>query len=79
MLAAVTKWLDGLDKKDPDYEHNVLEALWVYQNQDSVNPELLKRVLASRIFGPCSNTVCICYWRDNLPTLLDILFEMRVE
>src|SRR5690606_15775724 len=29
VLSAVTKWVNGLDKNDPKYEHNVLEALWV--------------------------------------------------
>ena len=26
-----TNWVAGLDKNDPDYEHHLLEALWVHQ------------------------------------------------
>ena len=35
----------GLDKNDPDYEHHLLEALWVHQYHNVVNVDLLKRML----------------------------------
>ena len=32
----------GLDPKDADYEHHLLEALWTYQSLDVVEPELAR-------------------------------------
>src|SRR5439155_26398991 len=31
VAAAVEKWVASLDKKDPNYEHHLLEALWLHQ------------------------------------------------
>src|SRR5262249_40253849 len=47
VLAAVRKWVDGLDTADANYEHHLLEALWLHQSHNVVNVELLRRVLAS--------------------------------
>ncbi len=48
VLPAVTKWVAGLDKKDPRYEHHVLEALWVTWGMNKVDQKLLRQVLASK-------------------------------
>ena len=37
VLAAVDRWLASLDKNDPNYEHHLLEALWVNQHHNRVN------------------------------------------
>ena len=47
VLAAATKWLAGIDKNHKDYEHHRLEVLWMHQQQDVVDENLLKQVLAS--------------------------------
>jgi hypothetical protein len=47
VIAAVKKWTAKLDKKDPNYEHHMLEALWVHQWFNVVDTELLNRTLAS--------------------------------
>ena len=39
VLAALKKWTGGLNPADPDYEHHLLEALWVYEHHDAVEPE----------------------------------------
>src|SRR5262249_1526221 len=36
VLAGVAKWIDNLDKTSTDYEHNMLEALWLYQSHNVV-------------------------------------------
>jgi glucose/arabinose dehydrogenase/mono/diheme cytochrome c family protein len=48
VTAAVEKWVKSLDKKDPDYEHQRLEALWVTWGANKVNVALLKELLASK-------------------------------
>jgi putative heme-binding domain-containing protein len=45
VLPALQKWVQNLDKNDPNYEHQLLEALWVYQTLDTVNEPLLSTLL----------------------------------
>src|SRR5439155_4025339 len=42
VIAATADWISKLDPKDADYEHHVLEGLWVHQNQNVANRDLLK-------------------------------------
>ncbi|WP_026951024.1 PVC-type heme-binding CxxCH protein [Algoriphagus mannitolivorans] len=44
---AVSNWVANLDKNDPNYEHNRLEALWVTWGINRVNQDLLREVLKS--------------------------------
>ncbi len=47
VLPKVTAWVSNLDKTDPQYEHHVLEALWVTWGLDKVDQVLLNRLLKS--------------------------------
>ena len=47
VVTAVEKWVAGLDKNDPNYEHNRLEALWVTWGANQVNQDLLREMLKS--------------------------------
>ena len=48
VLTGVTKWVAGLDKNDPKYEHNVLEALWVTWGMNKVDQKLLRQMLKAK-------------------------------
>ena len=48
VVPVLKKWVNDLDKKDPNYEHQLLEALWVYQSIDVVNEPLLLSLLNAR-------------------------------
>ena len=48
VLAATSDWISKFDKNDKDYEHHLLEGLWVHQNHNVANRDLLKKVLAPR-------------------------------
>ena len=48
VLPALQNWVDGLAKNDPDYEHHLLEALWVHQSLDQVNEPLLLQLLNAK-------------------------------
>src|SRR5207237_1279904 len=37
VIAAAQKWITSLDNKDADYEHHMLEALWLHQSHNVVN------------------------------------------
>ena len=69
-----------LDKNDPDYEHHMLEALWVHQQHNVVNERLLERVLAlARFRARAAATRVLCYWRDRVPDALDLLKTLAAD
>jgi HEAT repeat protein len=70
----VDKWVAGLDKKEPTYEHNLLEALWVHQWHNVVNLDLLNAVLKSPDAKARAQAVrVLCYWMDRVPNALALL------
>ncbi|MVM32055.1 c-type cytochrome [Spirosoma sp. HMF4905] len=48
VLAKLKTWVAGLDKKDPRYEHHLLEGLWVSWGMDKVDQTLLRQVLKAK-------------------------------
>jgi putative heme-binding domain-containing protein len=80
VVAAVKKWAAALDKKDPQYEHNMLEALWVHQYHNVVDTDLLKRMLSSPEFrARASATRVLGYWRDRVPDALELLKKLAAD
>ena len=72
VLPALNKWMSGLNKKDADYEHNMMECLWVQQSFNGVGSTLLKRMLQSP--EPRARAAAgrvLCYTRDHFPDALD--------
>lgn len=47
VLEALAVWVDDLDSSDPNYDHHLVEALWVTWGLNRVDSDLLKRLLAS--------------------------------
>ena len=47
VIAGVRQWAAGLDSKDSNYEHHMMEALWVHQWHNVVDAERLTRMLNS--------------------------------
>ncbi len=45
VLAAIKNWSANLDKQDPKFEHNLLEALWVSWGLNKVDDILLRQLL----------------------------------
>ncbi|MEX2027109.1 MAG: HEAT repeat domain-containing protein, partial [Pirellulaceae bacterium] len=74
VLAELKKWTASLAENDPDYQHHVLETLWLHQRHDVVNEELLKQVLRSPDFrARAAATRVLCYWRDRVTEPLKLL------
>jgi mono/diheme cytochrome c family protein len=48
VLPKVANWVANLDKNDPKYEHNLLEALWVTWGLNKVNQPLLRQLLKAK-------------------------------
>jgi putative heme-binding domain-containing protein len=80
VIAAVKKWVAGLDRKDPNFTHHLLEALWVHQAHNVVDVDLLQRLLASPEFrARAAATRVLCYWRDRVPNALDLLKKLAAD
>jgi mono/diheme cytochrome c family protein/glucose/arabinose dehydrogenase len=45
VLPKLENWVNNLDKTDANYEHNLLEALWVTWGLNQVNQPLLRKLL----------------------------------
>ncbi len=74
VIAAVTAWTKTLKADDPDFEHQMMESLWVHQYHDVVHVDLLQRMLASKDHNArAAAGRVLCYWRDRVPTTLDLL------
>ncbi|MBE0540209.1 MAG: azurin [Verrucomicrobia bacterium] len=74
VVAALKKWTSSLDNKDANYEHQMMEALWVQQWHNVVNEDLLKRMLRSSDYrARAAATRVLCYWRDRVNDPLALL------
>ena len=59
-------------------EQGQLEALWMWQSVDLVNPELLKRMLAAKDGRiRAAATRVLSFWRNRIPDAVDLL-EPRI-
>ncbi len=80
VIAAVKRWIESLDPSDHEYEHNMLEGLWVHQFHNVVNVELLKRMLSSPDFrARAAATRVLCYWHDRVPGALELLKKQAAD
>ena len=73
-MAALDNWVAKLDAKDPNLQHDLMEALWLHQSHNVVDEALLKRMLRSPDFhARAAATRVLCYWRDRVPDALSLL------
>ena len=80
VLAAVDAWTGKLDAKAPGYEHQMMEALWVYQWHNRVNEKLLTRMLkSSDPWARAAATRVLCYWRDRVTNPLALLKVLATD
>ena len=74
VLADLAKWVKAQSNGDADSWHNLLEALWLHQSLDDVDPALLKTMLACpEPHARAAATRVLCYWRDRVEKPLDLL------
>lgn len=74
VVPALEKWVQGLDKNDANYEHNLLEALWVYQTLETFNQPILLELLNAKSHNARAAALrALELWFpkvQNVPTLL---------
>ncbi|KAA0988847.1 PVC-type heme-binding CxxCH protein [Dyadobacter aurulentus] len=74
VLPELKKWVAALDKNDPQYEHNLLEGLWLYQDFNVVEPNILKTLLnAKEPQARAAATKLLLYWHDRIPGSLELM------
>ncbi len=74
VIAATQTWAAALSTSDKDYEHHLLEALWVHQHHNTVNRPLLERVLASTNWRARAAAVRVLQaWHEQVPNTLELL------
>jgi putative heme-binding domain-containing protein len=74
MIPALASWVARLNDSDPQYEHDLLEALWTYQSLDKPDPTLLGKLLQARDYHARATAVRVLgHWRDRLPNALELL------
>lgn len=80
IVPELTSWVSNLDTDSPDYEHNLLEALWVYQSVDAVNESLLKKVLnAEKHQARAAAVRVLNYWYDEVDNAYSLLQDAAAD
>lgn len=74
VLPELKKWVASLDKNDPQYEHRLLEGLWLYQDFNVIEPNILKTLLSAKEpQARAAATKLLLYWRDHIPGSLEMM------
>src|SRR5262249_52759997 len=80
VVAAAKKWIAGLDKSSGDYEHHLLEGLWLHQSHNKVDADLPKRLLGAKDFrARAAATRVLGYWRDRVPGSLEMMKKLAAD
>ena len=68
VMPEVKKWISGLSVDDEEYEHHLLEALWIHQTHHQINLELLQQLLgASDHRARAAATRVLSFWPTKHP------------
>jgi glucose/arabinose dehydrogenase len=80
VMAAVDAWMAGLDTRDPNHQHHLMEALWMRQWHNRVDEPLLERMLRSpEPLARAAATRVLCYWRDRVSDPLAKLRTLALD
>ncbi len=76
---ALDAWIAGLDPEDEQYEHRLLEALWVRQTHHLIDPSLLEQLLEAEDHrARAAATRALRHWRRDIADPL-ALFARQVR
>lgn len=77
VVPALRTWVSRLDQDHPDYQHHLLEALWVFQHHDVVERRLLDQLLKADDFRARAAAVRVLqHWFDRVDDGVSLLAEM---
>lgn len=76
VIPALKNWVNNLDRNDPQYEHHLLEALWVTWGLNRVDQELLRRLLEAKDYHIRTAAVRVLrYTSHQVENQADLLME----
>lgn len=74
VIGAIAEWTEALDPNDEEYEHHLLESLWLYQTHNVINQELLETLLAAKDHrARAAATRVLSFWLDDVPNHMELL------
>lgn len=77
VVRELQKWIAALDHNGPQYEHHLLEALWVYQGLHVIESDLLEKLLGSRDYrARAAATRVLRFWQDGIDGSIDLLAKL---
>lgn len=80
VVPALETWLKSLDAKDANYEHHLLEGLWVYQGLDIVEPKLLDTLLNAKDHrARAAATRVLSHWSTRAPGSIEKLSVRAID
>ena len=74
VVPAVRQWVSSLNKSSANYEHQLLEALWMYQTHNAVETKLLDQLLNAKDHrARAAATRVLSFWLDRVKAPLELL------
>jgi putative membrane-bound dehydrogenase-like protein len=79
VIAEANRWMASFDSSNRDLEHWLLEALWLHQSHNTIDQELLLKLLEAKDpRARAAATRVLCYWRDRVTDSVSLL-KLRVD
>lgn len=74
VMSELNAWTDSLSSDEQDFEHHLLEALWIHQTHHQVNPELLGKLLRAKDHrARAAATRVLSFWLMEIPNHIELL------
>jgi HEAT repeat protein len=74
VIPHLDKWVEKQNHLEPDFEHYLVEALWVRQSLDAIDIQLLKQLLDAEQAGArIAATHVLRFWQDRIENSIDLL------
>lgn len=80
VLPELKEWINTLDKEDAEYEHHLLEALWVYQSLEVENESLLLGLLEAENHNARAAAVrTLSFWDNKIENVSGLLVDAAAD
>ncbi len=74
VIAATRKWISEQSVENEEYEHHLLEALWIHQTQNVIELDLLNQLLNAKDARARAAAVrVLSFWIDRVEQPLELL------
>ena len=74
VMTALSSWTKSLAISDENYEHHLLEALWIHQTHHRVDAELLEKLLTAKDHrARAAAARVLSFWQMEIPNHMELL------